>query len=369
MQRGILRHQNRLFVIPEGLSMIGRHRSCNFSLDDPSVSRQHALLICSDQTYTVMDYKSSNGVRINGESIFREELRPGDELEIGEALCEFTIETDLQGHWRENFEDFEAAFQVRPFLKVQNRAQQFSMLRDRPRFQFLHDAVQDLIEARTPRDVGIRALHAALTGLGASRGFVALWQDDDRYEIVNSVGISPERIELVPFYLAMVSRARSSQVIVRTTSDFADFVHHEPRLVLEDIGAALACPLLGTRGVLAGLYIDRSLVEPCFSTEEEEPLSILARGVGLSLESSLWREEIEVGLGAMEILGAGTGSQGIACGVCGETAQLGDREVVVCDRCNAVHHQDCWEYNGGCSRFGCGGFRSQSLRMRLVMAQ
>jgi hypothetical protein len=324
------------------------------------------LLISVDQTYTIMDYKSSNGVHINGEAIFREELRPGDELEIGEAVCEFTIETEFEGRWREHFEGFEGAFQVRPFLKVLQRAGGQSMLQERERFQFLLDAVKDLAEADTPRAVGIRALHAALTGLEASRGFLALWQDEERYEIVNSVGIAPERIQQIPFYLALMNRARSSLVMVRTTPNFADFVHHEPRLIIEDIGSALACPLLGTQGVLACLYIDRNMVEPGFSAAEEEPLSVLARGVGLGLETSLWREEIEEGLGAVEILGEDLEDEGINCGVCGETAQLGTREVVICDRCNAVHHQDCWDYNGGCTRFGCGGFRSKSLSLRLA---
>lgn len=369
MQRGILRHRNRVFVIPTGLSMVGRHRSCSFLLDDPSVSRQHALLIHDHGIYTLMDYKSSNGVKVNGDSIFRQELRPGDELTIGEVVCEFTVETALEGRWRENFENFDGAFVAQPFLRLLERATRFTMVKDPARFRFLLDAAKDLSEAVTPRDVGIRAMHAALVGLGASRGFLALRQQDDRCEVVTSIGIAPEKIARIPFYTAMVSRAQSSQVLVRTTTDFAEYVHHEPRLVFEDIGSALACPLLGTRGVLAGLYIDRPLVDPVFGPAEDEPLAVLAHGLGMALETSMWRAELEEGLGAMEILGAGTQSMGILCGVCGEAAQLGSREVVVCQTCNAVHHRDCWEYNLGCARFACGSERHQSLGIRVADLQ
>ena len=366
MQRGILRHSNRVFVIPSGLSMIGRHRSCAFSLEDPSVSRQHALLIHDQDSYTVMDYKSSNGVRVNGQPIFRETLRPGDEVSIGEALCEFTVETTLEGRWRENFENYDGAFTVQPFLKVLDRATRYSMLQRRERFRFLLDAVDDLAEAVTPRDVGIRALHAGLTGLTASRGFLALRSKDGGFEVVTSVGIATEKIERIPFYLAMVGRAQASQVLVRTTPDFADYVHHEPRLVLEDIGSAMTCPLLGTRGVLAALYVDRPLVDAPLGPDQDEPMSLLAHGLGLALETSLWRSELEEGLGSVEFLGPGTGSLGIQCGVCGEPCQLGSREVVVCEGCNAVHHKDCWDYNEGCARFACGTRKHQSLGIRIA---
>ena len=40
------------------------------------------------------------------------------------------------------------------------------------------------------------------------------------------------------------------------------------------------------------------------------------------------------------------------CGVCGESLA---REIVVCRRCHTPHHQECWQYTGGCATYGCGG--------------
>ena len=40
------------------------------------------------------------------------------------------------------------------------------------------------------------------------------------------------------------------------------------------------------------------------------------------------------------------------CQVCGEAVV---DEKVYCSRCHAPHHRDCWEFNKGCSIFGCGG--------------
>lgn len=39
------------------------------------------------------------------------------------------------------------------------------------------------------------------------------------------------------------------------------------------------------------------------------------------------------------------------CPVCGDG--LKGRIVVACASCDARHHQDCWEFNGACSTYGC----------------
>ena len=38
------------------------------------------------------------------------------------------------------------------------------------------------------------------------------------------------------------------------------------------------------------------------------------------------------------------------CPVCG---CLAEEQLVVCEKCETVHHRDCWEYAGGCAIFGC----------------
>ncbi|MDG3005691.1 RING finger protein [Paludisphaera mucosa] len=42
------------------------------------------------------------------------------------------------------------------------------------------------------------------------------------------------------------------------------------------------------------------------------------------------------------------------CKVCGELVADGV-PVVVCAKCGAPHHRDCWEFVGWCSIYGCGG--------------
>ena len=68
----------------EGEFLIGRSPSCQLSLDDPLVSRRHALLIVSSAEVSTEDLGSRNGVLVNGQRINgRQTLRIGDRILIG----------------------------------------------------------------------------------------------------------------------------------------------------------------------------------------------------------------------------------------------------------------------------------------------
>jgi hypothetical protein len=63
--------------------LIGRHLGCDMVLSDPSVSRRHARLVFRDGSWVVQDLQSTNGTVLNGTRVGRCELRPGDQLILG----------------------------------------------------------------------------------------------------------------------------------------------------------------------------------------------------------------------------------------------------------------------------------------------
>lgn len=72
------------FHLPVGWSRIGRCDTAEIYLDDPSVSRRHAMVaVESDKPPRVLDDRSLNGVLVNGRKVDFAELRADDELTIG----------------------------------------------------------------------------------------------------------------------------------------------------------------------------------------------------------------------------------------------------------------------------------------------
>lgn len=95
-----LKHDLELFP---GTFVIGRSAECQLSLDDPLVSRKHALLLVGDDEVSVEDAGSRNGVTVNGRRIAgRQRLKDGDKITIGAqemTLAVFTPETPKKtGH-------------------------------------------------------------------------------------------------------------------------------------------------------------------------------------------------------------------------------------------------------------------------------
>lgn len=64
--------------------LIGRHERCDLVLDDPKVSRVHALLFQADRRWAVADLHSANGVRVNDRPLDGPAvLGEGDRLKLG----------------------------------------------------------------------------------------------------------------------------------------------------------------------------------------------------------------------------------------------------------------------------------------------
>ena len=74
----------RSIPVPEGWTRIGRSFSADIRLDDPTVSRRHALVVKTETgDLRVLDDRSLNGLFVNGDQVEWSHLRDGDELAIG----------------------------------------------------------------------------------------------------------------------------------------------------------------------------------------------------------------------------------------------------------------------------------------------
>lgn len=90
---------------------IGRSTECDVSLDDYTVSRNHARIKFEDGRFYLYDLGSSNGTYVNGERVLRHELRDRDETAIGETsfiFKEVATLDDMTADARRRLREFEA---------------------------------------------------------------------------------------------------------------------------------------------------------------------------------------------------------------------------------------------------------------------
>ena len=81
----------RIQVLPlqDGWTRVGRSLSAHLRLDDPTVSRRHALVYRDDDGAKVLDDRSLNGVFRNGEKVELAELEDGDTVTVGRFTLHF----------------------------------------------------------------------------------------------------------------------------------------------------------------------------------------------------------------------------------------------------------------------------------------
>ena len=69
--------------LEDGWTRIGRSLSAEIRIDDPTVSRRHALIHRDGDTIRLLDDRSLNGVFRNGRRVELDELQDGDTLAVG----------------------------------------------------------------------------------------------------------------------------------------------------------------------------------------------------------------------------------------------------------------------------------------------
>jgi pSer/pThr/pTyr-binding forkhead associated (FHA) protein len=81
--------RGRELVLMKTEVKFGRTDENDLSVDHQSVSRQHARFVLDQGQWKVIDNKSANGVRVNGEEYAVSNLKPGDVVELGHLKFRF----------------------------------------------------------------------------------------------------------------------------------------------------------------------------------------------------------------------------------------------------------------------------------------
>ena len=82
----------RTVALASGTVTIGRLAECDVVLKDKGASRKHAQLKLRDGSWTLTDLGSTNGTRLNGQTIQSRELADGDKITIGTTVIEFRMD-------------------------------------------------------------------------------------------------------------------------------------------------------------------------------------------------------------------------------------------------------------------------------------
>jgi pSer/pThr/pTyr-binding forkhead associated (FHA) protein len=76
----------QLLELTQPISRIGRSFAATLQIEDPSVSRRHAIVVQRRGSVRILDDRSLNGVLVNGRRVTEAELQDGDVIVLGTVV-------------------------------------------------------------------------------------------------------------------------------------------------------------------------------------------------------------------------------------------------------------------------------------------
>jgi phosphoserine phosphatase RsbU/P len=168
-------------VLSGDSTTLGRLPGQDLVLNDPLVSRRHAVIVQQNGTYVIIDQKSTHGTFVNGNRVERAELLPGDELHLGSLKG-----VPLHFHHRNDDAAFDSPFRssygelLATFRRLREKHGEKSApaATDMERLKFLLDAARKLNEGSAVDEILCALLQLTLELTGVERGFVFLLDRD-----------------------------------------------------------------------------------------------------------------------------------------------------------------------------------------------
>jgi pSer/pThr/pTyr-binding forkhead associated (FHA) protein len=352
----ILNGQRR--PIDQEITYVGRDPACCQVVipDDTEISRKHICLIDTGTKVILLDYKSSNGTLLNSVPVEQEVLKPGDQITIGRTI----ITVDVPQPPRIARHIMSAGYKTFLFtedysVSLRKSDELLRTARDRKAVEVVLPFIERIKTLTEPVEIAQQALDAAMTLSGSDRGFVMLVAEATRgLDMVVKVGLEPDYFLRRNLHAVLLEESLEHQRVVMTKDVFLERVFTRNTLVLPNVCSAIAVPVVYLGQPIGVFYTDRRIASGAY---HENDLRNLVFAV---YQASVYLGNVRLLVGSrgqedmLQILEFALHGEGfVYCEVCGEKIERGRDSLVSCQKCDTLHHKDCWEYNNRCAIYGC----------------
>jgi signal transduction histidine kinase len=265
--------------------VIGRARTSDLCLNEPSISKVHARLTYNpDGSFSIKDEGSLHGVYVNAERVQEAALHPGVQIQLGNVTLKFSL-VDKDGST-----DRVAAF---PWIEQQ---------------QLLLSLVQTLNSTLVLNQVLEQVLDAVMRITRAERGFLLLAEEQPHAPAHASVAglrlrVGRNRAGPLPpsdvqgISTSVVRKAVAGGETVATGNAVADpSLGMAHSVILMDLRTIVCIPLRSPRAQgdpggastrsLGAIYVDNQETSAPFSVESLRTAEALARHAALAIENA-----------------------------------------------------------------------------------
>ncbi len=299
----------------KGEVSIGRTEGNDLVLNHPSVSRKHARIENRQGKWWIVDLKSTNGVKINGNLISEAQINAGDKVLVGSVQLELkplpsvdfsgsSMFDNPSGTVIRRISDFNSEFgldlaelQQAPALvrppSEPGLAQPPAVTREKI-FQVLVQVAKALLQSEDLNALLNTVMDMIFKYLPVERGLIILFDDDGNPIPKLTKFIEGADQQDIPISRTILSMVAQQQVSLMTSNALEDArLLGGKSIAIHGIRSAMCVPLWNRQRVIGAVQVDSPIHIGRFTEEDLDLLTALANFAAVAIERAQLSEKVE----------------------------------------------------------------------------
>jgi adenylate cyclase len=293
---------------------IGRTEGNDLVLNHPSVSRKHARLEDRAGRWWIIDLKSTNGVKVNGNLVTESAVHAGDKILIGSVQLDlkampsvdFTADSmfdnpsgtvirrisDFNSEFGLDIGDLQAAAGVRPPSEPGLKPEP-SVTREKI-FQVLIQVARSLLQTEELSDLLNTVMDMIFKYLPVERGLIILFDEAGNPVPRLTKFIEGADATDIPISRTILKMVAEQQIALMTSNALEDArLLGGKSIAIHGIRSAMCVPLWNRQRVIGAVQVDSPIHIGRFTEEDLDLLTALANFAAVAIERAQLSEKIE----------------------------------------------------------------------------
>jgi adenylate cyclase len=304
----------RVLDLKDELS-VGRTEGNDLILNHPSVSRKHARFDLRGEHWWVVDLKSTNGVKINGNLVTEAQVGAGDKISIGSVLVDaralpsvdFNADSmfdNPSGTVIRRISDFNSEFGLdlaeladnkKPVARPPSQPglREPAVSREKI-FQVLVQVAKALLSSEELQEVLTTVMDIIFRYLPVERGLIILFDEEGNPVPKLTKFIEGAEQQDIPISRTILKMVSQQQVALMTSNALEDArLLGGKSIAIHGIRSAMCVPLWNRQRVIGAVQVDSPIHIGSFTEEDLDLLTALANFAAVAIERAQLAEKIE----------------------------------------------------------------------------
>src|SRR5436190_11614250 len=296
---------------------IGRTEGNDIVLNHPSVSRKHAKFEIRGEQWWIVDLKSTNGVKVNGNLVAESQVEAGDKISVGSVQLElkalpsvnFSSESmfdNPSGTVIRRISDFNSEFGLdvaeaqAPVAEPRSPSDSGIRKAAEPKaarekiFQVLVQVAKTLLETEELNDVLNTVMDIIFKYLPVERGLIILFDEDGNPVPKLTKFREGADADDIPISRTILNMVAQQQVALMTSNALEDArLLGGKSIAIHGIRSAMCVPLWNKNHVIGAVQVDSPIHIGRFTEEDLDLITALANFAAVAIERAQLTERVE----------------------------------------------------------------------------